>query len=228
MVEGDDARLRDRLKEFYLDWTVIFELVHLLTKLVWGVAALTLSISAGATTASFLVVPFYYDAPGAVVGVVPDRSIRFAGSLTVPWGDVAVGARTVVELTGWSIDTLPEALLFAGIGVLFGIVAMNVLVGVSRLAGWWARLLLDPSGAASALGDLFGGAEDGPSAGAGDAGGRPPEDGAGDGGGQAPEDGAGDGGERVPADGDDDAGARGPGTGTDESGGSGTRTGSPD
>lgn len=151
----EDASLVETAKALFLDWAVLFELAFLLTKLFWGVVAFTLLVTAGVTTMSFLVVPLYYDAPGARVGVLPDEPIRVGGQVTVPYGDLAVSARSVLSFTGWSIDTLPEALLFAAIGVLFGVLALNALVLFGRAAAWYAKLLLDDAGPRAAARELL-------------------------------------------------------------------------
>lgn len=143
-------------KGFFLDWMLLRELVFLASKFAWGLGSFVLLVWTAATTMSFLVVPLYYDAPGARVGVVPEGSMTFVGDVTVPFGEAAVSAYTVIEITGWSIDTLPEALVFAGIGLLVLVAMLNVFNGLAGLAAWYGEVLLDPDGLGRAADTLRG------------------------------------------------------------------------
>lgn len=88
-------------------------LLLVLLKLVFGVVACTALVTAGAVAGSLLTAPLLYDAPGVTY---------------------TAAARAV--------DTLPEALAAAGLGVLVVLVSLHVLNGLAKLGAVATALLL--------------------------------------------------------------------------------------
>ncbi|WP_435360006.1 sensor domain-containing protein [Haloarchaeobius sp. DFWS5] len=87
-------------------WTSV---VLLLAKFVFGIAAFVALVFCGAVSVVLLGAPFIYDDPNVEIGLVADSTV----------GEYTIGP--------WLVDTLPEALAVAGVGVVFVFVALNLL-----------------------------------------------------------------------------------------------------
>lgn len=100
-------------------------LLLVLLKLAFGVVAFTALVTAGAVAGSLLTAPLFYDAPGV---------------------SYTTGA--------YVVDTLPEALGAAGLGVLAVLVSLHALNGLAKLGGVATAFLLgdgvDPTADAEA------------------------------------------------------------------------------
>jgi hypothetical protein len=102
-------------------WTSV---VLVLAKFGFGLLSFVALTVSGAVTGAFLAAPFVYDDPDVVLGV----------GGTVVDGDYTVGP--------WVVDTFPEALVAAVVGVAFLFVALSLLNSLARVhARYTARLL---------------------------------------------------------------------------------------
>lgn len=97
-------------------WTVV---VLVLAKFAFGIVSIIALLVAAGLTIGLLSAPFVFDAPSVAIGLTDDVVIL---------GDYAVGP--------WDVDTMPEALLVAAFGIVFGLVALN---GLNLLACFHAQ-----------------------------------------------------------------------------------------
>lgn len=134
--------LRDRVTGLVLDPAVWLGLLFLLSKLFVGTAAFTLLVSLLTPTAVLIATPLYYRTPGVEVGVFLPVDVTRELSLYVPWNELLVGVSFVVRLTSWQVDSLGDALLMSGLGVVVLVLVVNLLNAAAWLCGRWARLLL--------------------------------------------------------------------------------------
>ena len=102
-------------------WTSV---VLLLAKFGFGLLSFVALAVGGAVTAGFLAAPFLYDDPNVLLGV---------GGLVVD-GEYAVGP--------WVVDTFPEALVAAAVGVAFLFVALDLLNTLARVHARYTAALL--------------------------------------------------------------------------------------
>lgn len=121
---------------------------YLAGKLVFGVASFTLITSLLTTAVSLLAVPFVYDRPGVYVGLLASEPAVFRPEMLLGWDGALVGVRTVFRVTSWEVTTLGGALAVAGVGVVVGVAALNLLNGLAWLSGRYAVWLLGDDAAA--------------------------------------------------------------------------------
>ncbi len=134
--------VRDRVKRLVLDHTTLKAIIHHATKLAVGIASFTLLVSGIVTSAVFIAVPLYYDKPGVNVGVFPPSPIEITSEIYVPWDDLLVGVETAFRITELRVDTIPEALVMSGFGVLLYVGFINLANGLAWAAGEYADALL--------------------------------------------------------------------------------------
>lgn len=137
-VEG----LRARIEGLLLDHMTLRSVIHLVTKLAFGVASFTTIVAGGVTTAVFLAVPLYYDRPGVNVGLFQTEPIEITSGIYVPWDDLLVGVEAAFRITEWQVDTFPESLVMSLLGVVLFVLLVNALNGLAWLAGEYTRVLL--------------------------------------------------------------------------------------
>jgi len=142
---ADGEALLDRVRALVLDPAVWLGLVFLLSKLFVGVAAFTLLVSLLVPAGVLVATPLYYQTPGVEVGVFLPGAVSRELSIYVPWNELLVGVSFVVRLTSWQVDSLGDALLMSGLGVVVLVAVVNLLNGAAWLCGRWARLLLGSS-----------------------------------------------------------------------------------
>jgi hypothetical protein len=88
----------------------------------------------------------FYDEPGRRVGIFPADPVTLAPSLSIPWGNVLVGAEFVVTVSEWAVDSLADALLFSAIGAVLFLLTLNIVNLVAWLSRRYTRALLgDPA-----------------------------------------------------------------------------------
>lgn len=103
-------------------WTSV---VLLLSKFVFGIVSFVAVVASVAITGALLAAPYIYDDPGIFLGV----------NRTAQVGHYTIGA--------WTVSTLPEALIVAGIGVISGVLALNVLNVLAHLQATYTAALLN-------------------------------------------------------------------------------------
>jgi len=108
----------DAVKRLLTARTTWTSVVLVLAKFGFGLLSFVALTVSGAVTGAFLAAPFIYDNPDVLFGI---------GGMVVD-GDYTVGP--------WVVDTFPEALVAAVVGVVFLFVALNLL---NSLAGFHAR-----------------------------------------------------------------------------------------
>jgi hypothetical protein len=102
-------------------WT---SLVLLITKFVSGIASFIAVVTSVATATALLAAPFIYDESAISLGVRGPASAS----------DYTIGS--------WTVSTLPEAIVVACVGVLFAVVALNLLNGLARFQATYTATLL--------------------------------------------------------------------------------------
>lgn len=117
--------LSDAVKQLLLTPVTWASVAFALIKFVFGIISFCAVVIAGSVSATLLAAPFVYDDKLATVGQFSDQ----------PFGQYSIG-RLVV-------DTLPEAILVAVVGLLFLLLSLNVLNALSRVQVGITRLLLD-------------------------------------------------------------------------------------
>ncbi|ADQ66572.1 hypothetical protein C499_02409 [Halogeometricum borinquense DSM 11551] len=140
---SSDGPLVERVKQLVVSqrtWKAVF---YLASKLILGLISFTAIMSLLTTAVSFLMIPFVYDQPGVYVGIVTSEPAVFRPQMLLGWDGLLVGVRTAFRLTSWQVTTLSEALAVAGLGVILGIVTLNILNGLAWLSGQYTVLLLD-------------------------------------------------------------------------------------
>jgi hypothetical protein len=105
-------------------WTSV---LLILTKFVFGIVSFVALVFTTALSSAMVLAPFFYDAP--------------SGSYNV------MGKTTVAEYSmgPWTIDTLPEAVGLAAGGVVFLIVALNVLNIIAKAQAKYTATMLRSS-----------------------------------------------------------------------------------
>jgi hypothetical protein len=137
-----DGSLVDRAKRLVVDVGTWKAVVYLGSKLFIGVTALVLITSLLVTAVTMLFVPFVYDRPGVFVGVATDGPATLHPSLFLGWNDLLVGAQAVFTFTSWRVTSLPEATGVAALGVLLGVVSLNLLNGLAWLSARYTEFML--------------------------------------------------------------------------------------
>jgi hypothetical protein len=141
LPSGDQDSLLDTLRATVVNRQTWTGLVYLVSKFFVGVAAFVLLTVLLVTSLVVLAVPLYYRSEQVGV-LLTDGPIQLTPSLYLPWDQLMIGVDAVVYLTTWRIDTLPEALLMSGVGVLMLVASLNVFNGLAWLYGKYARLML--------------------------------------------------------------------------------------
>ncbi|MFW5939181.1 MAG: sensor domain-containing protein [Halolamina sp.] len=117
-------------------------LLYIPLKFAVGVAAFVVTMNALVTGVALLSVPLHYGEPGLYVGLVTDRPIELHPALHFGWNRLLVGVEAVVTIDAWRVETLPEALVVAGAGVLVLLLGLAVLNWLAVVHGrLTARLL---------------------------------------------------------------------------------------
>ena len=114
---------------------------YLLSEFVYGSIVGGLIGSVLATALSFLFAPIYYtQAPVVAYGPIP--SGEFTLDVVFGWDNLLVGLTTTFQLGSLQIETLPGALLVAGLGLVLVLVLFPIANAFAGLWGRYAREML--------------------------------------------------------------------------------------
>lgn len=102
-------------------WTSV---VLLVTKFVAGIISFVAVVTSGSIAAVLLAAPVIYT----------DATVSLGASGPAAAGNYTIGA--------WTVSTLPEATVVAGAGVIFALVALNLLNGLARIQAMYTASLL--------------------------------------------------------------------------------------
>ena len=102
-------------------WTSV---VLLVTKFVAGIVSFVAVVTSTAIAAALLSAPFVYQ----------DTEISLGATGPAAASDYPIGS--------WTVSTLPEALVVAGAGAVFVLVALNLLNGLARVQAMYTASLL--------------------------------------------------------------------------------------
>jgi hypothetical protein len=102
-------------------WTSV---VLLVTKFVSGIVSFVAVVTSTAIAAALLAAPLIYDDSAISFGV---RSAASASNYTIG---------------SWTVSTLPEAIVVAGGGVIFAVVALNLLNALARIQAIYTATML--------------------------------------------------------------------------------------
>jgi hypothetical protein len=132
-----DGSVLERLRALVVNRRTWSECGYLLLKFPVGIGLFVFLVTALTMSLTFLATPAFYDEPGLRVGIFPATPVRLSPSLSVPWGDVLVGAELAVTVSEWAADSLADALLLLTLNIV------NVLAWLSRQ--YTRTLLGDPT-----------------------------------------------------------------------------------
>lgn len=120
-------------------------LLYLPSKLVLGIVSFVALVSSLGTAVALVFVPLYYDEPGVEVGLILESPAEVHSDLSFGWDYLLVGFDAVISVGSWQVDTLGEALVVSGLGLVFLVFALFGLNLLARFSGWYARFVLDGS-----------------------------------------------------------------------------------
>ena len=124
-----------RTKRLVTDRGTWRTVVYLLSEFVYGSLAFGLVTSLLATSGSFLLAPLYYRrAPVVAYGPIPSDDVTL--HLLFGWDNLMIGLSTTFRVGSWGIETLPGALLVAGLGLVLLLVSFHLADALARI---WAR-----------------------------------------------------------------------------------------
>jgi hypothetical protein len=103
-------------------WTSV---VLLVTKFVAGIISFVVVVTSGSIAAVLLAAPFIYT----------DAAVSLGAGSSAATSDYTIGS--------WTVSTLPEAIVVAGAGVIFVLVALNLLNGLARIQAMYTASLLE-------------------------------------------------------------------------------------
>jgi hypothetical protein len=129
-----DDGLVAAVRGLVLDAGTYVSLGFLLAKLFVGVAAFVLLTFVGSLTGALLAAPVLYDRPGSY-RFLYDTTLTFAPEIRFVQDLWSVTFAPVITLSEWNVDTLGEALVVAGLGLVLLVVSLHVLNAVARGLG---------------------------------------------------------------------------------------------
>ncbi|WP_227354324.1 sensor domain-containing protein [Haladaptatus salinisoli] len=141
-TEGGLLTRAKRLVTEALTWKAV---AYLLSVFVLGNLSITLLASVLATSVSFVSAPLYYrDAPvtAHAFGPIPSGDVTL--DLAFGWDNLLVGLTTTVQVGSWQVETLPGALLVAGLGCVLLLCSLQLFNVLAQLWGRYARVMLAP------------------------------------------------------------------------------------
>lgn len=140
-VTVTDGSIWARTKRLVTDVHTWKAVAHLLAEFVYGSFVFGVLASLVTTAGSFLLAPFYYGrAPVVAYGPFPTG--EFTLDVLFGWDALLVGLTTTFRLGSWQIETLPGALLVAGVGVVLVFVTVQLVNGFAWLWGRFAGYML--------------------------------------------------------------------------------------
>lgn len=141
-----DGSVLERLRALVVNRRTWSECGYLLLKFPVGIGLFVFLVTALTMSLTFLATPAFYDEPGLRVGIFPATPVRLSPSLSVPWGDVLVGAELAVTVSEWAADSLADALLFSALGAVLLLLTLNIVNVLAWLSRQYTRTLLgDPT-----------------------------------------------------------------------------------
>lgn len=150
-----DGSVSDRLRTLILNRRTWAECGYLLLKFPVGIGLFVFLVTALTMSLTFLTTPLFYDQPGLRVGLFPADPVTLSPSLSVPWGDILVGAELAITVSEWAVDSLADAFLFSAVGAGLLLLALNIVNALAWLSRQYTRTLLgDPAAVAHRLARL--------------------------------------------------------------------------
>lgn len=134
--------VRERLRAIAVNRRTWAECGYLLLKFPVGIGFFVFLVTALTMSLTFLATPVFYDEPGLRVGIFPATPVRLSPSLSVPWGDVLVGAELAITVSEWAVDSLADALLFSALGAVLLLLTLNIINVLAWLSRQYTRALL--------------------------------------------------------------------------------------
>jgi hypothetical protein len=136
-----ERSLWDRTKHLVTERQTWKTVAYLLSEFVYGTIVGGLIGTVVSTGGSFLFAPVYYtQAP--VVAYGPFRYEKFTLEVLFGWDNLLVGLTTTFQIGSWQIETLPGALLVAGIGFVLLLFSLQVFNGLAWVWGRYAQIML--------------------------------------------------------------------------------------
>lgn len=133
--------LWDRTKHLVTDRGTWKAVAYLLSEFVYGTVVFGLIGSLVATGTSFLFAPIYYQhAPVVAYGPIRIGNLTF--DIVFGWNNLLIGLTTTFQVGSWRIETLPGALLVAGLGIVLLMVSFQLANALAWAWGRYARVML--------------------------------------------------------------------------------------
>ena len=140
-----DGGVRDRLRALIVNRRTWTECGYLLLKFPIGIGAFVFLVTGLTTSVTFLATPMFYDEPGRRVGLLIADPVTLTPSLSIPWGNILVGAEFAVTISEWAVNSLADALFFSTIGAFLLLLTLHIVNFVAWLSRHYTRTLLgDP------------------------------------------------------------------------------------
>ena len=141
-----DGSVPERLRALVVNRRTWSECGYLLLKFPVGIGLFVFLVTALTMSLTFLATPAFYDEPGLRVGIFPADPVKLSQSLSVPWGDVLVGAELAITVSERAVDSLADALLFSALGAVLLLLTLNIVNVMAWLSRQYTRTLLgDPA-----------------------------------------------------------------------------------
>jgi hypothetical protein len=137
-----DGSVFSRLRALIVNRRTWTECGYLLLKFPVGVGLFVFLVTALSMSLTFLATPMFYDEPGRRVGLFPGDPVTLSPSLSVPWGDVLVGAEVAITVSEWAVDSLADALLFSAFGAVLFLLTLHIVNLVAWLSRQYTRVFL--------------------------------------------------------------------------------------
>ncbi|WP_224450442.1 sensor domain-containing protein [Haloprofundus salilacus] len=136
-----DGSLWTRTKRLVTALQTWKSIVYLLSEFVYATLVFGLLASAGATSMSFLLAPFYYtEAPVTAYGPIPTTDVTL--DILFGWDSLLIGLTTTFQLGSWQIGSLFGAVLVAALGVSLLFVTLLFSNVAAQLWGQYAQRML--------------------------------------------------------------------------------------
>lgn len=136
-----EATRWNRIKQLVTNRQTWKGVVYLLSEFIFGGIMFGLVWSLLETSMSFLFAPVYYTrAPVAVHGPIPTTELTL--DVLFGWDSLLVGLTSTFQLASWQIETLPGALLVAGLGVVLLMVTLQFVNAFFSVWSRYARQML--------------------------------------------------------------------------------------
>nr|WP_199522766.1 sensor domain-containing protein [Haloferax sp. Atlit-4N] len=135
----------DRVRALIVNRRTWIECGYLLLKFPIGIGVFVFLVTGLTMSITFLATPMFYDEPGQRIGLFLADPVTLTPSLSIPWGNVLVGAEFAVTVSEWAVNSLADALFFSAVGAILLLLTLHIVNFVAWFSRQYTRTLLgDP------------------------------------------------------------------------------------